>query len=283
MNKTKKIVRVALATITALQPVAAGAQTLTISVQDAQFTKPVIERLVKEYSKVAPGFEAVVITKGDADARVTLSAESHVESVGRFVVLPVANSGSELLHNKKVQRGLTDKVQRQVYVERDVMEALDDEESGQKPLPGTVYCLCGQKAVSTQVLANQLQVAPARLRGKKVLGREENLLAAVKSNADAVSYNVATLLYDRESRRPVSGLTVLAVDLDGNGRVSDEERSALVTLDALTAYLQSHPDNAVPTGQVNISVATDGLRSFVAWAKSEGQRLLADYGMLALR
>ncbi|MBR1506328.1 MAG: hypothetical protein IJ614_09495 [Prevotella sp.] len=261
----------------------AQSHTLTISVQEARFTGPALRQLVKEYNKVNPDFRAeVVLGNGDADATVALSAQpaDYSVAVGRFVVLPVANAQSELLHHKKVQRGLTGKLRRQLYVERDVVEALEAQENGEKPLPGTVYTLCGSRAVTAQVLANSLQVPLSRFRGKKVLGREEQLLQTVQSHSDAVSYNVATLVYDTQSRRPVDGLAVLPTDLDGNGRVSDEERQAITTLDALTDFLERQPKTTVPTGTVTIETANADVRHFVNWLQTDGQHLLGAYGLL---
>lgn len=283
--KVMKDVKVAALTA-AISLVSAGAQaqTLKISVQDAQFTQSAIERLVAEYSKQNPSFHAEVV-KGaqvQADATVSLSAEEqeHESTVGRFVVLPIANAQNELLNVKKVQRGLNDKLEQQLFVERDIEDEISAREDGEKALPGTVYSLTGRKSATTQVLARQLQIAPSRFKGKRIMGREENLLDVVRNNADAVSYNVTSLIYDVKSRQPVSGLTVLAVDLDGNGKVTDEERNAIENLDTLTGFLSAHPKNSLPTGNVDINTENVHLKNFVNWTRTEGYSILAQYGLL---
>lgn len=267
-----------------LASVGSNAQTLKINIQDAQFTKTAIEGLISEYQKQEPAFAAVVTSsaQGGTDATVQLSVEAtdYSATVGRFVVLPVANSQNELLQNKKVQRGLNDKLKRQLFVERSLVEELDAEEAGEKKLPGTVYTLCGNKAVATQVLAKKWQVSPKDLKGKKILGREENLLTAVKSHADAVSYNLAPLLYDAKSHQPVSGLTILPVDLDGNGKITDEERAAFSTLDQLTAFIGQLPKTSAATGYIDIRTENAQLKAFVGWIQGEGQQHLAQYGLL---
>lgn len=261
------------------------AQTLKINIHEAQFTQAAIERLVDEYQKVNTAFKAEVVkeTKGVGDATISLST-GHTDYNStffcRFMVLPVVNSENELLQNKKVQRGLTDKLERQIYVERDVLETIEANENGEKPLPGTVYTLCENKAVTKQVLADKLQVSPSRIRGKKILGREENLLMEVQRHPDAISYNVATLLYNIENRLPHTGLTVLAIDLDGNGKISNEERMAIDNLDALTDYLGHLPKTNVPIGHVNIVTENAQLKQFVNWALSDGQQFLGHYGLL---
>lgn len=278
-------VRVAVLTaVFGLASTGVQAQTFKISVQDAQFTQPVIERLVAEYSKQNPSFHVEVV-KGaqvEADATVSLSADAkaHESTVGRFVVLPVANDHSALLNVKKVQRGLSGKLEQQLFVEREVEEEIEARESGEKQLPGTVYSLTGRKSVTTQVLARQLQTAPSRFKGKRIMGREENLLDVVRNTVDAVSYNVASLIYDAESRQPVNGVAVLAVDLDGNGKISDEERDAVSNLDALTAFFASHPTSDAPVGTIDINTENAELRNFVSWTRTEGQSILAHFGLL---
>lgn len=281
MERGRKIVIPMIAMC--LMSAASQAQTLKINVQDAQFTMPFVERLVAEYHKMNPEFKAEVVrTAQGADAQVSLSVlpDDYESTVGRFIVLPVANSQNELLKNKKVQRGLSERLKHQIYVERDVVEVLEAEEAGEKQLPGTVYTLFGSKAVTSQVLAKSLNVGANRIKGKKILGREENLLTAVTSHSDAVSYNVATLIYDAKSHQPVSGLTVLAEDLDGNGRISDEERAAIASLDTLTDYLESLPKTSVATGSVNIKTDNAQIREFVNWVIIDGQSYLAQYGLL---
>ena len=112
------------------------------------------------------------------------------------------------------------------------------------------------------------------------MGREENLLDVVRNTVDAVSYNVASLIYDAESRQPVNGVAVLAVDLDGNGKISDEERDAVGNLDALTAFFASHPTSDAPVGTIDINTENAELRNFVSWTRTEGQSILAHFGLL---
>lgn len=262
-------------------PMMSQAQTLQINVNDAQFTRQMMERLVIEYNKVNPDFSATIVkTREEADASVSLSAQDDVNSIGRFAILPIANSENELLHNKKVAKGLTGKLKQQIFVERDLLEELDAEEDGEKQLPGTVYSLTGGHSVTTTLVARDLSITPNRVKGKKILGSEENLISAVKSHQDAIAFNVASLAYDSKTQLPVEGLTVLATDLDGNGRISDEERQAISSLDKLTSYLSSLPHTGVPTGSINIRTSNPELRQFAEWASTEGQDYLSEYGFL---
>lgn len=262
-------------------PMMSLAQNLQINVSDAQFTRQMMERLIKEYNKVNPEFTATVVdTREKADASVSLSGQDDVNSIGRFAILPIANSENELLRNKKVVKGLSNKLKHQIFVERDLLEELDAEEEGKKQLPGTVYSLTGSHAITTTLVARDLSITPNRVKGKKILGSEENLISAVRSHQDAIAFNVASLAYDSNTYQPVEGLTVLATDLDGNGRISDEERSAISSLDKLTDYLDKLPHTGLPIGNISIKTDNQELRRFVDWASTEGQGYLSPYGFL---
>lgn len=262
-------------------PMMSLAQNLQINVSDAQFTRQMMERLIKEYNKVNPEFTATVVnTREKVDASVSLSGQDDVNSIGRFAILPIANSENELLHNKKVVKGLSNKLKHQIFVERDLLEELDAEEEGEKQLPGTVYSLTGSHAITTTLVARDLSITPNRVKGKKILGSEENLISAVRSHQDAIAFNVASLAYDSNTHQPVEGLTVLATDLDGNGRISDEERSVISSLDKLTDYLDKLPHTSLPTGSISIKTDNQELRRFVDWASTEGQGYLSPYGFL---
>ncbi len=262
-------------------PMMSLAQNLQINVSDAQFTRQMMERLIKEYNKVNPEFTATVVdTREKADASVSLSGQDDVNSIGRFAILPIANSENELLRNKKVVKGLSNKLKHQIFVERDLLEELDAEEEGEKQLPGTVYSLTGSHAITTTLVARDLSITPNRVKGKKILGSEENLISAVRSHQDAIAFNVASLAYDSNTYQPVEGLTVLATDLDGNGRISDEERSVISSLDKLTDYLDKLPHTGLPIGNISIKTDNQELRRFVDWASTEGQGYLTPYGFL---
>lgn len=257
------------------------AQTVKINIADAQFTRPLIETLAKEYAKQNPSFSAEFTSKADSsDATVDLSeaAVSAGSVVARFVVLPIANTQSPVLTEKKVQRGVTAKVSHQLFAQPTTDELIDGE--APKALPGTVYTLTGKYATTTRLLANSLNTAPKNLRGKKILGKEENGITVVKAKADAVSVNVANLIFDPSTRRPVAGITVLPVDLDGNNRVSDEERAATGNIDTLTTFLANVAQPAVPLGDVSITTTNPEVEKFVSWIATDGQSYLNRLGYL---
>lgn len=255
------------------------AQQLRINVRDAYFTHTLIEKLADEYNQRNPDVRIAAVTTGDSDGRILLDGDE-VSSIGRFVVLPIANSENEILQNKKVQKGLNSKLERQIFVLQSYLEALDAEDSGEKALPGTVYSLAGSKAVTTTLFAKRLNVRQNQIKGKKIFGKEENAIMAVRQHKDAISFNVANLIYNLDDGKIGQGLSVFNVDLDGNGKISDEERQAVSNLHRLTAYLEQSENGALPTGNISIETSNSKLQQFVKWVRQEGQDYLHGQGFL---
>ncbi len=276
-GQLKTVAFVAIAII--FGSVTANAQKVRIGVKDASFTKPLIESLASEYNKESKGVEIEVVSSADADAKVQLAANG-LASVGKIVVLPIANSENEILTNKKLRKGVNDKVEKEIFVQPTYEEVLDAEEEGEKALPGTVYSLSGSKAYITQIFAETLHATPSQLKGKKILGREENVLSVVKQQHDAISFNVSSLIYDLSNRQPQQGISVLSVDLDGNGKVTEEERAALANIDALNEYVGKLPKPHAPIADVVIVSDNQGVKDFVAWVQANGQEIVARQGFI---
>lgn len=259
-----------------------ASQELKINVSDARFTAPLVEKLIKEYNKVNPDFHAQVLTQetDKSDARVSLDNEASTFVLGRYFILPIANSQNELLSNRKIKKGLSERLVKQLFLSRDYLEVLDAEENGEKELPGTVYSLTGSRAITTKVFAKALNTQPSQIKGKKIVGREENVISVVKNHEDAVSFNVASLVYDTQSAHPVSGLTVLPIDLDDNGKISDDERAVFSDVNQLASFIDQKPETTVPSGNVYIDTRNPQLSAFVNWVSSDGQQILHQYGYL---
>lgn len=285
MEKNKNIqAQVKLVAVVALlwltSSLTVGAQTIRIGVKNVSFAKNLMECLATEYNKSNPNMKVEVVNTTDADANVVIE-NNDLGAVGRFVVLPIANSENAILANKVLRKGINEKIGKQIFVQQTYDEALDAEEGAEeKALPGTVYSLSGSKAYITKLFAENMHVAPNQLKGKKIVGREENVLSLVRQTPDAISFNVVNLIYNLNNRQPQQGISVLNIDLDGNGKVSDEEREAIGNIDALSEYLNHTSKPGVAVGNVGISSENQNVRDFVAWAQTKGQDIVAKQGFL---
>lgn len=256
-----------------------NAQKVRIGVKEVTFAKSLMESLASEYNKENTGVEIEIVNTADADANVQI-ADNGLASVGKFIILPIANSENEILNNKKLRKGVNETIEKKIFVQPTYEEVLDAEEEGEQQLPGTVYSLSGSKAQTTRLFAEKLHTTPNQLKGKKILGREENVISVVKQQADAISFNVANLIYDLNNRQPQQGISVLSVDLDGNGKVSDQERTALANIDTLTDYLNKVVTPGIAVGDVVIASDNQQVRDFVTWTQAKGQEIVAKQGFL---
>ena len=276
----KRGLKTLIFTMMAMMPTTIMAQTIKINIGDAQFTKPLLERWISEYHKVNPDFNAELVAQSGGENTVSVSSRYSNDRnlVGRYFVLPIANANGDILNEKKVQKGLTESVKKEIFVKKDIDEYLDSRDK--KKLPGTVYALTGRHGSTTEIFANSLNVSATEITGRKILGREENGISLVQKQKDAVSLNVANLIYDRSTRKPVTGLAVLPIDLDGDGKVSDDERTALDNIDSLTDYLKNSSIRNVAAGYIKINTSNSSLNAFISWVETEGQNYLKEYGYL---
>ncbi len=259
------------------------AQTVRINIADAQFTRPLIEKLAVEYQKQNPGFNVEIVSRvgesSDATVSITSDRNDGQGTIAHYVLLPIANENNAILAEKKVQKGLNEKVTREIFVAKTLDEYIDTRDK--KQLPGTVYSLGGRHATTTELLANSLNVGVKDIKGRKVIGNEENVITVVKKRPDAIAFDVASLVYDCNTRKPVSGLKVLPIDIDGNGRVSDEERNAIASLDAFADYIGSRgTGSSLPTGSVRVSSQNKNVDAFLLWASTAGQDYVGNLGYL---
>jgi phosphate transport system substrate-binding protein len=110
---------------------------------------------------------------------------------------------------------------------------------------------------------------------------------ALLRDTTAVSYLPLPVIYDQKTKKPIEGLTVLPVDLNGNGRVSGDEKF----YDELTAVISKleskNPKDLknIPIAYLHLSVdkqnASPEAIDFLKWVNENGQADLHSFGYLA--
>jgi phosphate transport system substrate-binding protein len=122
------------------------------------------------------------------------------------------------------------------------------------------------------------------LKGVGVYG-DPGLAEAVRRDPLGVGFNNINYAYDAQSKKPVPGLAILPIDLDGNGRIDNAEsfyqdREAVTAAIARGAY-PSPPARdlfLVTKGQPQDPLVVEFLR----WVLSEGQKFVPETGYIAL-
>jgi hypothetical protein len=143
-----------------------------------------------------------------------------------------------------------------------------------------------QKAGAPIVFTQHFGYEQKDIKGKAIAGSDEHLLKALLRDSSSVSILPLPLIYNRETRKPISGLTVLPVDFNGNGRVSDDEKfydDLSKVIDRLESASAKDNKN-IPSAYLHLSVAKQSASSeaveFLKWVINNGQKDLHDFGFL---
>jgi len=196
-------------------------------------------------------------------------------------VLPVANSNSAFAKTYS-EKGLNKQLINQLFF-HDLFA--DSEKEQEIKDPYTIYTRL-QKAGAPIVFTKYFGFEQKDIRGKAIAGSDEHLLKAILRDSTAVSYLPLTLIYDHTSRKPLTGLSVLPVDINGNDRISNDEKF----YDDLTAVINRLEEEGskdvknIPIESLHFSVdknkATSDAIEFLRWVIQNGQNSLHEFGYL---
>jgi hypothetical protein len=124
------------------------------------------------------------------------------------------------------------------------------------------------------------------IKGKSIAGADEHLLKALVRDTTGISYAPLPLIYDRSTGKPVESITVLPVDLSGNGKVSDDEKFYQELSSVLKRFEEATASSIrnVPVGYLHFSVekknTTPEALAFLAWVINNSTGDLHSFGYL---
>ncbi|MBL7859357.1 MAG: hypothetical protein JNM57_16820 [Cyclobacteriaceae bacterium] len=258
-----------------------------------RFAYPLVQKWIDDYSIVNPNVQIVIESRGTSDPAqydILIEASEPTEElkksrefiyVARYAILPVANSNSTF---SKIygEKGVNTELINQLFF-HDIYADKEKEQTVKAPY--TIYTRL-QKAGAPIVFAKYFGFEQKDIKGKAIAGADEHLLKAILRDSTALSYLPLTLVYDHTTGKPVSGITVVPVDLNGNDRVSDDEKF-YNELGAVLQRLESKDAKDfknVPIEYIHLSVdkrtATLEAVDFLRWVIDNGQKDLHAYGYL---
>jgi phosphate transport system substrate-binding protein len=264
-----------------------------VVITGARFAYPVVQKWIDTYNLTYPDVQIIIESRGSNDpSKYDLLVEVYEQDeatkksrdyvhIARYAVLPVANSTSAFAKIYS-DKGLTKELINQVFF-HDIFADKENEEKIKAPY--TVYTRL-QKAGVPTVFTGYFGYQQKDIKGKAIAGADEHLLKSLLRDTTGVSYLPLTLAYDHVTRKPIDGITVLPVDLNGNGRVSDEEK-IYTTLDNVIEKIETAKAkelNNIPVGYLHLSVDksttnTDAI-AFLRWVLEHGQEDLKRFGYL---
>jgi phosphate transport system substrate-binding protein len=264
-----------------------------VVVTGVRFTYPLIQKWIDEYGVLNPDVQIIIDARGSSDpAKYDILAEvfEHDDQikknreylyVGRFAVLPVANAAG-VFGKTYSEKGLNTALIRQIFFE----DPFADKDLEQKVTAEfTVYTRL-QKAGAPMVFGRYFGFDQKDIRGRAIAGSDQHLRTAILRDSLAVSYLPLSLIFDGETGYPVKGLTVLPVDLNGNGKISGDEK----VYDRLDHVIQRFEEPGakelqnVPLGYFHLSISRQTPNpdavAFLQWVLRNGKEDLHQFGYL---
>lgn len=262
-----------------------------VIVTGVRFSYPLVQKWIDEYNEVNPDVQIIIEARGSADPSqydILIEAYEQDEAIrknreyayiARYAVVPVANSKSEFA---KVygQKGLNAQVVKQLFFE----DIFADAEKAEKiTAPFTTYTRL-QKAGAPLVFANTYGFQQKDIKGKAIAGSDEHLLKSILRDSTAISYLPISLVYDLNTRKPLEGIAVLPVDLNDNGKVSDDEKITAGLDEVIQKIETASPKDikGLAVGYLHLSVPSQGASEeavdFIRYVIDNGSRSLHQFG-----
>ena len=264
-----------------------------VLVTGVRFSYPLVQRWIDEFNKEYPDVQVVIESRGSSDpANYDILVESYnpendlfknreIAYLARYIVLPVANSKSDFARNY-ANKGLNKDLINQVYF-YDIFS--DKKETVKEPY--TVYTRL-QNAGAPKTFASHYGFEQKEIKGKSIAGSDEHLLKAILRDSLAVSFLPSPLIYNFGEKTVAEGLTVLPIDFNGNGRVTDDEKFYTSPDEVLNRFEQASSKELknVPMEYLNLSIDRETGSSiavnFLTWVLENVSEFVNEYGFLKL-
>ncbi len=258
-----------------------------ITVSGAFALYPLVIQWADEFHRLHPGVD-IDVSAGGAGKGITdvladqvdigmVSRELKPQEVERgtvaFVVakdavVPTANARHPML--RELQRvGLSREMAKRLWLE------------GQSKVH--VYTrsdACG----AAETWAAFLGVGQEDLRGTALFG-DPGVAETLQKDVYGIGYNNIGYAYDDKTHRPTKGLAVIPIDVDGNGKIDDDERF-YDTMDDLMEAISDGRYPSPPSRNLYLVTAkkpTNPLvREFLRYVRTRGQRLNAPAGFVRI-
>jgi phosphate transport system substrate-binding protein len=263
-----------------------------VVVTGARFSYKLVEKWIDEYTKANPSVQIVVEARGSNDPqKYDILAEVYEHPaeikdtrayvvVGRYAVLPVATSTSSFAKIYS-QEGLT----KQHIVQLFFHDMFADKEKEKTiKAPYTVYTRL-QKAGVPMIFSKYFGYEQKDIKGNGIAGADTHLVKALLRDSTGLTYFPTPVIFQTNGK-PVDGLTVIPVDLNGNGKVSEDEKTVGDFEILISKIENANPSDLknIPIDYLHLSVdkqnASAEAIDFLKWVNENGQKDLHAFGFL---
>lgn len=280
-------------------PPAGGAATGKIHISGAWALYPMVVKWAEVYQQQNAGVridvEAGGAGKGAADAlgglvdigMVSRAIKPEEEQKGgwwipvvRDAVFPVVNEKNPVL-DKLAAQGL----KKEVFIGMWMTGAVTTwgqatgGDSGEKISLYTRSDACGAADTWAKYLGGKQE----DLKGTGIYG-DPGIAEAVRKDPLGLGYNNLNYAYDASTGKPVAGLRIVPIDVNGNGKLDDAEKF-YETKDAVLQAVQDGRYPSPPARDLNFlckGAPTGATRDFIRWCLGDGQKYVLETGFIPL-
>jgi phosphate transport system substrate-binding protein len=121
------------------------------------------------------------------------------------------------------------------------------------------------------------------LKGVGVNG-DPGVAEAVRQDMIGIGYNNIGFAYDANTKKPVEGIEIIPLDLNGNGKI-DENENFYGTLDEIVEAIRTGKYPSPPARDLNLVTKgkpTGIVNDFIKWTLIEGQQYIPEQGYIVL-
>lgn len=261
-----------------------------VIITGVRFSYPLVQKWIEAYKAEDPNTTVQIESRTATDpAKYDILIEAYEPEtsvkgsreyvyIARYALLPFANVNSAFasIYGNK---GLTTDAIKQIYFD----DIYADKKDKQIDIPFTVYTRL-QKAGAPITFAKYFGFEQSNIKGKAISGADEHLVKALLKDSTGVSYGTPGLIYDLQTRKQLDGLAVIPVDIDGNKKVNNEEKSFYAILDDVIQKLESEDVKNIPVEYLHLSIDKNSTNAaalkFLHWVLNNGQENLHQFGFL---
>jgi phosphate transport system substrate-binding protein len=275
----------------------------TISISGAFALYPLAVRWAEEFKKIHPDVKIDISAggagKGMTDAlsgmvdmgmlsrevnKAEVSKGAWLVSVAKDAVLPTISDKNPVLADLK-SKGMTRENFEQIFISGNIsswgtnLQKVDHKSQGKI----NVYIrsdACGAGEMWGKYLGKNQE----SLNGIGVFG-DPGVAEAVKKDPLGIGYNNVIYVYDIQSRKLYPGISVIPIDVNGNGKI-DKEEEFYETLDILMGAIRDGRYPSPPARDlyfVSKGKPTDPVvTAFLNWILMDGQKYVNESGYVQL-